>query len=81
MIDLVAMIVRLIDRRPGGIPAAEVDALGRCWDALPGLREELFEHAGGTTLHLRVGDVEAAVRRNPAVKEYLRCLQPALFRL
>lgn len=55
----------------GGIPVSEVDALKRYWDALPGLRDELFEAAGGTTLRLRSKDVKEAVWESPAVRNYL----------
>lgn len=55
----------------GGIPVSEVDALKRYWDALPGLRDELFEAAGGTTLRLRSKDVKEAVWESSAVRNYL----------
>ncbi len=55
----------------GGIPVSEVDALKRYWDALPGLRDELFEAAGGTTLRLRSKDVKETVWESPAVRNYL----------
>lgn len=55
----------------GGLPASEVEALTPYWDALPDLRERLFEPAGGSTLRLRVDDVEAAVHDSAAVRAYL----------
>ena len=55
----------------GGIPVGEVDALEPYWDALPGLRDELFEPAGGATLRLRSKDVEETVRKSVAVSRYL----------
>lgn len=55
----------------GGIPIAEVDALRPYWDALPGLRDELFESAGGATVRLRPADVGETVRDSHAVRNYL----------
>ena len=55
----------------GGIPVAEVDALRHYWDALPGLRDELFEPAGGATVRLRPEDVGETVRDSHAVRNYL----------
>lgn len=51
----------------GGIPTAEVDALGRYWDALPGLREELFEEVNGASLRLKCRDVATAVTESQSV--------------
>ena len=51
----------------GGIPTAEVDALGRYWDALPGLREELFEKVNGASLRLKCRDVATAVTESQSV--------------
>ena len=51
----------------GGIPTAEVDALGRYWDALPGLCEELFERVNGASLRLKCRDVAAAVEESQSV--------------
>ena len=55
----------------GGIPIGEVDALDSYWNALPGLRDELFEPATGATLCLKSKDVESAVRKSPVVRQYL----------
>ena len=55
----------------GGLPTSEVEALKPYWDALPDLRERLFEPAGGSTLRLRVEDIEAAVHDSVAVRAYL----------
>ena len=55
----------------GGLPISEVEALKLYWDALPDLRERLFEPAGGSTLRLRVDDIEAAVHDSVAVRAYL----------
>ena len=51
----------------GGIPTAEVDALGRYWDALPGLREELFEKVNGASLRLKCRDVAPVVTESQSV--------------
>ncbi|MBR0405434.1 MAG: N-6 DNA methylase, partial [Eggerthellaceae bacterium] len=56
----------------GGIPASEVDALGRYWDAFPGLREELFERVNPASLRLVREDVAAAVRESSSVQAWRR---------
>ncbi|MBQ1429364.1 MAG: type I restriction-modification system subunit M [Kiritimatiellae bacterium] len=55
----------------GGIPIAEVDALRPYWDALPGLRDELFEPAAGATVRLRSQEAGETVRDSRAVRDYL----------
>lgn len=59
----------------GGIPMAEVDALKHYWDALPGLREELFESVRTAGTKLKVQDVEEAVRESRAVRNYLETFE------
>lgn len=56
----------------GGIPASEVDTLGRYWDAFPGLREELFEQINPASLRLAHEDVAAAVRESAPVRAWRR---------
>ena len=56
----------------GGIPTSEVDALGRYWEAFPGLREELFEQVNPASLRLVREDVAAAVRESPSVQAWRR---------
>lgn len=55
----------------GGLPTAEVNALESYWQALPGLKEELFEPVNGATLQLKNSDIESVVRQSPAVRSYL----------
>lgn len=54
----------------GGIPANEVDALDRFWEAFPSLKEELFEPVNEATMRLRAGDVGKAVADNRDVAAY-----------
>ena len=51
----------------GGIPTCEVDALGKYWQAFPGLREELFEQANPASMRLVQEDLAIAVRTSQAV--------------
>lgn len=55
----------------GGIPVNEVDELNLYWDALPGLRNELFEAADGATLRLKSVEVDETVRKSFSVRTYL----------
>lgn len=52
----------------GGIPVRDVDKLSHFWDAMPGLREALFEplRDGYLKAKLPPGDVRAAVLGHPA---------------
>lgn len=54
----------------GGIPVSEVDALASYWQALPGLREDLF--TGGTDTHVQIaaGDVSHIIHDHPAVTAF-----------
>lgn len=54
----------------GGIPTFEVDALGRYWEAFPGLREELFEQVNPASARLRRSDVASAVGESQAVRAW-----------
>nr|WP_120492650.1 type I restriction-modification system subunit M [Corynebacterium lactis] len=52
----------------GGIPVAEIDALGNFWSALPGLREALFtEHANGYA-ELNTDDLPKTIDAHPAAQ-------------
>lgn len=53
----------------GGVPAAEVDALGRYWEALPGVREAVFT-GEGAYLSVAASDIREAVYAAPAVAAY-----------
>lgn len=53
----------------GGIPDAELDSFSDWWDALPGLRESVFDSRGGYS-HPRTEDIGAAVREHPSTNRY-----------
>ncbi len=54
----------------GGIPDVELDELSEYWDALPGLREDLFEDDGNYS-HVRVEDIAHAVNEYPSTLAYV----------
>ncbi len=54
----------------GGIPLAEIDDLGRFWQAFPGLRESAFGSDDGHCARLCVDDLKEAVLDHDAVKAY-----------
>ncbi|OEY04416.1 type I restriction-modification system subunit M [Corynebacterium sp. BCW_4722] len=54
----------------GGVPNTEIDALGRYWAALPGLRNGLFERVSDTHSRVKVDDVAATVAGHPAVAAF-----------
>lgn len=51
----------------GGIPNSEIDALDRYWNALPGLRDALFDRVSKTHSELAVETVAATVAEHPSV--------------
>lgn len=53
----------------GDVPDVELDELGEYWDALPGLRESLFESVEGYS-RVRVDDIAKAVAEHPSVKAF-----------
>ena len=61
----------------GGIPIQEIDALGQYWEALPGLREELFAADNAHCARSRCEEVAAAVRENGSVCDYIARYQTA----
>ena len=54
----------------GGVPNTEIDALERYWEALPGLRDALFERVTDTHSQVKADDVNATVEGHPAVAEF-----------
>lgn len=54
----------------GGIPEAEVDALGEYWEAFPGLREALFECASEGYVQPRTDDIKGIIDSFESVEEY-----------
>ncbi len=55
----------------GGIPAEEVDALQRYWEAFPGLRESLFVAENAHCVRVSEGDLKSRVENAEAVRGYL----------
>lgn len=62
----------------GGIPKAEIDALGDYWTAMPGLREALFGDAAQPYAHLLTDDIEAAIGNHASVNAFRRGLSQCL---
>jgi len=54
----------------GGIPKEELDGLADYWDALPGLRESIFDGANEPYARLATDDVRAAIEAHPSVKAF-----------
>lgn len=61
----------------GGIPRAEIDALDRWWQALPGLRDALFASGNDHAASLRVDNLSEVVACNEAVRSYIKRYQDA----
>ncbi|QYH19028.1 type I restriction-modification system subunit M [Corynebacterium aquatimens] len=62
----------------GGIPNAEIGTLGRYWEALPGLREALFERVSDTHSRVKVNDVAAVVAGHPSAVAFRDTFTSAL---
>jgi type I restriction enzyme M protein len=59
----------------GGIPQSDIDALGDYWEALPQLREVLFENGkrpGYVRLRTPLAAVQTTVQKHPAFAEFER---------
>jgi len=54
----------------GGIPTSEIDALEPYWEALPGLREALFDQVNPASARVRCEDIDEAVRSSAPVREW-----------
>ncbi|WP_301860350.1 type I restriction-modification system subunit M [uncultured Megasphaera sp.] len=54
----------------GGVPAREIDALQPWWDALPGLRDTLFQPKEGPYCTAADGDLPALIAAHPAVQAF-----------
>ena len=54
----------------GGIPEKEIDELAEYWQALPGLREDLFSKTSTAYADLKVEDVKHAITEHHIVKEF-----------
>lgn len=56
----------------GGVPAAEIDALGAYWDVFPSLKSQVFEGADGHVARLADGDLGQIVRNNSEVQAFFQ---------
>lgn len=50
----------------GGIPSKEIDQMAEYWDALPGLREALFEEYPNDYSQLRDADIHSVISGHPS---------------
>lgn len=55
----------------GGIPETEIDELSNYWDALPGLRETLFEKINEVNAKLKVEDINDAITSHNEVITFI----------
>ncbi|MEC4183854.1 type I restriction-modification system subunit M [Adlercreutzia sp. R21] len=55
----------------GGVPVQEIDALGKYWEALPGLRGELFDATNGHCAQPRCADIADVVWGHESVVGYM----------
>lgn len=62
----------------GGIPAREIDALSEFWQALPGLREALFELGDSGYAHPVQEDLKEIIENSPAVAAFKEGFSRAL---
>ena len=62
----------------GGVPKAEVDALGRYWKVWPSLKGQLYCDGGGSCFTAAADDVAATVKANADVVSFLADYQDAL---
>lgn len=54
----------------GGIPVNEIDELNKYWDALPGLKEEIFAKTSGNYAELKSEDIKQIISQSKIVKEF-----------
>jgi type I restriction enzyme M protein len=55
----------------GGVPVNELDDLKKYWDALPGLREALFQNTTPVNASIKVEDIREAIETNTSVKGFV----------
>ena len=55
----------------GGIPENEIDVLQEYWEALPGLRESVFDKNSPINSNLKVDDVKMTIKNHKSVKEFV----------
>lgn len=54
----------------GGIPNKELDSLNEYWDAMPGMREDIFRSITPEYVELCAVDVELLIKEHPATHKY-----------
>lgn len=54
----------------GGIPVNEIDELNKYWDALPGLKEEIFAKTSDNYAELKSEDIKQIISQSKIVKEF-----------
>lgn len=54
----------------GGIPAKEIDELGRFWKAFPNLREALFEKRNDAYYTLKATDIKKIIQGHPDIDSF-----------
>jgi type I restriction enzyme M protein len=54
----------------GGIPNTELDSLNEYWDAMPGMREDIFRSITPEYVELCAVDVELLIKEHPATHKY-----------
>ena len=54
----------------GGIPNIELDSLNEYWDAMPGMREDIFRNISPEYVGLCDADVERLIKEHPATQKY-----------
>ena len=54
----------------GGIPVNEIDELNKYWDALPGLKEEIFAKTSDNYAELKSEDIKQIISQSKTVKEF-----------
>lgn len=59
----------------GGIPVKEIDGLQQYWEALPGLREVLFENTTAVNAQLKVHDIKESLYAHESVSAFAKAYQ------
>jgi type I restriction enzyme M protein len=54
----------------GGIPVNEIDELNKYWDALPGLKEEIFAKTSDNYAELKSEDIKQIISESKTVKKF-----------
>lgn len=62
----------------GGVPASEVEEYQEFWDALPGLKGDLFKDPSAAYLQFKSGDVDETLRDSKVVQKFKNTFEEAL---